>query len=62
MKNISIERCAVYARCSNAGGKSLSTEDQIRVCRELAQSRGWTEVMVNSEKTIDHTWGSGGCQ
>ena len=36
-----ITRCAVYARYSSNNQREASIEDQIRKCRETAQSKGW---------------------
>jgi len=35
-------RCAAYARYSTDKQNPLSAEDQLRKCREYAESRGWT--------------------
>lgn len=35
-------RCSIYARYSSDMQKPESIEDQIRVCRKLIQSKGWT--------------------
>ena len=36
-----ITRCAIYARYSSNNQREASIEDQIRKCRETAQSKGW---------------------
>lgn len=35
-------RCAIYARYSSNNQREASIEDQIRKCKELATSKGWT--------------------
>jgi site-specific DNA recombinase len=39
-----ILRCAVYARFSSEKQSPLSIEDQIRKCREYAQTHGWSVI------------------
>jgi len=34
-------KCAIYARYSSSNQKETSIEDQIRICREFADKRGW---------------------
>ncbi|MCS7214940.1 MAG: recombinase family protein [Thermodesulfovibrio sp.] len=35
-------KCAIYARYSSNNQREASIEDQIRKCKELAKSKGWT--------------------
>ncbi|WP_375782567.1 recombinase family protein [Silvibacterium bohemicum] len=49
-RNSLVERYVIYARYSMAGQNALSIEDQFRVCRKFAQTRGWIEVGVYSDK------------
>lgn len=35
-------KCAIYARYSSTNQKESSIEDQIRKCKEVANSKGWT--------------------
>jgi DNA invertase Pin-like site-specific DNA recombinase len=46
-------RCAAYARYSTDKQNPLSTEDQLRKCKEYAESRGWrlleTQIFKDEE-------------
>ncbi|MBX9738944.1 MAG: recombinase family protein [Beijerinckiaceae bacterium] len=43
-------RAVIYARYSSDLQREASIEDQVRVCRELAQTRGWREIRVYSDR------------
>ncbi len=35
-------RAVIYARYSSQNQREASIEDQVRLCRKLVESRGWT--------------------
>jgi site-specific DNA recombinase len=43
-------RAAVYARYSSDLQREASIEDQLRLCREAAASRGWTVVIEYADR------------
>jgi DNA invertase Pin-like site-specific DNA recombinase len=45
-------RAAIYARFSNDHQRDASIEDQFRVCRQLAESKGWTVVRTFADRAI----------
>lgn len=45
-------RAAVYARYSTDLQSSASITDQIRICRRLAEERGWQVVEVYADEAI----------
>lgn len=47
-------KCALYARYSSDNQREASIEDQIRKCREFAQSKGWVilEEHIYADKAI----------
>ena len=42
--------CAIYARYSSENQRDASIEDQIRLCRALAEREGWTVSSVFSDR------------
>ena len=47
-------RCAAYARYSSDLQSPLSIEDQLRICREYAKSRGF--VFLEEHVYVDEAW------
>ena len=45
-------RAAIYARFSSDHQRDASIEDQFRVCRQLAESKGWTVVRTFADRAI----------
>ena len=50
--NIALVRVAVYARYSSDHQSEASIEDQVRVCRALAERHGWEVVQVHNDSAI----------
>lgn len=49
-KGTNRNRCAIYARFSTTMQNKQSADDQIRVCREYAQRKGWTVVATYKDE------------
>lgn len=45
-------RAAIYARYSTDMQSAASITDQIRICRRLAEERGWQVVEVFADEAI----------
>lgn len=45
-------RAVIYARYSTEMQNPLSIEDQIAICRKLAEREGWDVVGVESDRAI----------
>ncbi len=45
-------RCAVYARYSSDNQSEASIDDQVRLCRALIDTRGWTYLEAYSDRAL----------
>ena len=45
-------RAAIYARYSSDLQSAASITDQVRLCRRLAEERGWTVVEVFADEAV----------
>ena len=45
-------RAVIYARYSSDAQREASIEDQVRLCRELAERQGWEVVEVYADHAL----------